>query len=444
MQYLDQVKNFANEIVTELVKAGHRAFFAGGCVRDMLRGEVPKDYDVATSATPSEVMKLFRRTVPVGVAFGVVRVLNRDDPPIQIEVATFRAEAGYSDGRHPDSVTFTDEVQDVKRRDFTVNGLLFDPLKQEVLDYVDGRRDLERKIIRAIGDPKARFAEDHLRMLRAVRFACNLGFELEGATLGAIKDHAPDIKTVSAERIRDELNKMLTGQSPLRALELLKKTGLLKQFLPEIEALEGVKQPPQFHPEGDVWIHTLMLLEQLDHPPLTLALGALFHDVGKPPTFEISDRIRFNEHEHVGARMTEEILTRLKYPNEIIEQTVALVKQHMVFKDVQHMRPATLKRFLRQDHFEDHLALHRLDCMASHGDLTAYEFCEAEMSKQPPAALRPVPLVTGADLIALGLKPGPAFKTILKEVEDRQLEGALVEKDAAIKYVKELVKGLAK
>ena len=435
----ESTKAFAIQIVRRLVQAGFRAYFAGGCVRDMLRGETPKDFDVATSATPEQVMQLFRRTVPVGAAFGVVRVLSHDDPPIQIEVATFRADATYSDGRHPDAVTFTDEIHDVKRRDFTVNGLLYDPRKDEVLDYVDGRRDLDRKLIRAIGDPRQRFAEDHLRMLRAVRFACNLGFELDGATLDAIKELAKNITAVSAERIRDEFSKMLTGANPRRALELLKKTCLLKHILPEVDVMEGVKQPPQFHPEGDVWVHTLMLLGQLDHAPLTLTLGALFHDVGKPPTYEFSDRIRFNEHEHIGADMTEKILTRLKYPNDVIQQAVSLVKQHMVFKDVTHMRPATLKRFIRQSHFEEHLALHRLDCIASHGDLSAFGFCQEEVNKQPPQALRPAPLITGVDLIGLGLTPGPKFKTILKEIEDRQLEGALTTKDAALACAREMI-----
>ncbi|HLX64102.1 MAG TPA: CCA tRNA nucleotidyltransferase [Planctomycetota bacterium] len=430
------LKNFATGIVRMLVGAGHRALFAGGCVRDMLRGAEPNDFDVATSARPSDVMKLFGRTVPVGAAFGVVRVLSPGDDPLCVEVATFRGDGAYTDGRHPDTVTYTNEVEDVKRRDFTINGLLFDPLKDELLDYVGGREDLDRKLIRAIGDPKLRFAEDHLRMLRAVRFAARLDFEIDGHTLGAIKDCAANVMTVSAERIRDELNLMLTGPNPRLAFELLKKCRLLRYVLPDIDALQGVPQPAQFHPEGDVWEHTLMLLGQLCNSPLTVALGALLHDVGKPATIEMADRIRFNEHEKVGAGMAEKIMEHLKYSREQIERVSALVRGHMAFKDVKKMRPATLKRFLRQAYFDEHLALHKLDCLASHGDLGAYNFCVNELARETPETLRPEPLITGHDLIALGLKPGPQFAEILKDVEDRQLEQALTDKSAALEYIK--------
>ncbi len=431
---------FALSVVQRLTAAGHRAIFAGGCVRDTLLGLTPKDYDVATAATPDQVLKLFPRTIAVGAAFGVVCVLSPGKDPIQIEVATFRGDTSYSDGRHPDAVVFTNEVEDAKRRDFTINGLFFDPLKNEVLDYVDGRRDLERKVIRCIGDPKLRFGEDHLRMLRAIRFATRMNFELDGHTLGAIKDNAAAILTISQERIRDELCQMLTGPNPRRAFELLKESRLLKHVLPEVEALAGVEQPAQFHPEGDVWTHTLMLLEQLEHAPLELALGALFHDIGKPRTFERADRIRFNGHEKVGAEMTREIMTRLKFSNAEIERVVSLVAQHMVFKDTQRMRPATLKRFLRQPHFDEHLALHKLDCMASHGSLKNYDFCSEKLQAAPPQSLHPAPLITGADLIALGLKPGPDFKAILQQVEDQQLEGGLVDRDGALAFVKTLIK----
>ncbi len=430
------LKKFATDVVCKLVERGHRAVFAGGCVRDMLRGYEPKDFDVATSALPGHVMSIFPRTIPVGVAFGVVRVLSRGADPLCIEVATFRIDGTYTDERHPDCVAFTNEVEDVKRRDFTINGLLFDPLKNELLDYVGGRADLEKKIIRSIGDPKKRFAEDHLRLLRAVRFAARLDFEIDGTTFGAIKDCAVHICSVSAERIRDELNQMLTGPNPRRAFELLKKSGLLQRILPEVDALAGVPQPAEFHPEGDVWEHTLLLLGQLENAPLSLALGALLHDVGKPRSFQNTDRIRFNDHEKVGAAMTEEILERLKYPREMIDRVVALVYQHMTFKDTQHMRPSTLKRFLRQPHFDDHLSLHNLDCLASHGDLSAYEFCVAELARETPATLRPVPLITGANLITLGLKPSPLFAAILKDVEDRQLENTLTDTESALKFVK--------
>ena len=432
-----ELRAFATGVVRRLAEAGFRAVFAGGCVRDMLLELQPQDYDVATSATPDRIQALFPRNVSVGVAFGVVCVLSDGESPMQVEVATFRGETTYSDGRHPDRVCFTDEVEDVKRRDFTVNGLLFDPLKNEVLDHVGGRRDLERKVIRAIGDPKRRFEEDRLRMLRAVRFASALGFEIDGLCLSAIKEYASGITVISAERIRDELSGMLTGPNSRRAFELLKKTRLLKHILPEVEALEGVPQPAQFHPEGDVWQHTLALLEGLDRAPLTLAWGVLLHDVGKPPTLERADRIRFNEHERVGAEMTARIMARLKYSNEETERVLDLVRQHMVFKDAHHMRPATLKRFLRQPHFDEHLELHRLDCLASHGSLEAYDFCTAELQKQSVETLRPPPLLTGSDLIALGLTPGPQFKTILSAVEDRQLEGTLRDKEEALKYVRE-------
>ncbi|MCW8130810.1 MAG: CCA tRNA nucleotidyltransferase [Planctomycetota bacterium] len=437
-----ELELFSVRVVETLARAGHRALFAGGCVRDRLRGVTPKDYDVATSATPDDVIKLFPHTAPVGAAFGVVRVIGprpaEDAEPLQVEVATFRTESGYSDGRHPDRVAFAGEVEDVKRRDFTVNGLLYDPLKDEVVDYVGGREDLARKLVRAIGDPRARFHEDRLRMLRAVRFAAALGFAIDGPTLGAIKQEASAIHAVSAERIRDELNKMLTGPRPREAMVLLKETRLMKEILPEVDALAGVEQPPEFHPEGDVWVHTLLLLEPLEEAPLTLALGALLHDIGKPPTFMVTDRIRFNEHDKVGARMTEELMRRLKYPNETIERVVDLVHSHMMFKDAKKMRRSTLKRFLRKDHFDEHLALHRLDCMACHGKLESYEFCREQLGTLGGRDLRPAPLIDGEDLKALGLTPGPRFRAILADIEDRQLEGALTTREEALAYVKSM------
>lgn len=440
MPAAEPLETFATQVVRTLAATGHRALFAGGCVRDRLLGMAPKDFDVATSARPEEVMRLFPRTVPVGAAFGVVRVLGErledDQPPLQVEVATFRTESGYSDGRHPDSVAYAGEAEDARRRDFTINGLLYDPIKDEVVDYVGGREDLARRRVRAIGDPRERFHEDRLRMLRAVRFAAALNFELDGATLGAIKNEAAAIHAVSAERIRDELSKMLTGPRPRQALELFKRARLLKEILPEVDALEGVAQPPEFHPEGDVWVHTLLLLEQLEYAPLTLALGALLHDIGKPPTFTVTDRIRFNEHEKVGAVMAEALLKRLKFPNEVAERVVALVQQHMVFKDAQRMRRSTLKRFLRMAHFDEHLALHRLDCMACHGKLENYEFCRAQLGALGGKDLRPAPLVNGDDLKAMGFLPGPRFKQILSDVEDKQLEGAFETRDAALAYVR--------
>ena len=431
------LREFAVAAVRRLTEAGHRALFAGGCVRDQLLGREPKDYDVATSAMPEEVQRLFPRTVAVGAAFGVVEVLGAGPAPPRVEVATFRRDAGYSDGRHPDAVEFAGEVEDVKRRDFTVNGLLYDPLKDEVLDYVGGRQDLARRLIRAIGDPRARFREDRLRMLRAVRFAAELGFELDGLTFAALKKEAAHVREVSAERTRDELAKMLTGPRPCRAFELLKSGRLLKEVLAEVEALAGVPQPAEFHPEGDVWTHTLLMLSGLSSGPLTLALGVLLHDIGKPPTcVHAADRIRFNEHEELGATMAEEILRRLRFPNEVLERVTELVRQHMAFKDLRHMRPARLKRFLRMPHFDEHLELHRLDCLASHGSLECYEFCRAQQALLTPKQLRPPPLLTGEDLKALGLEPGPLFKRILADLEDRQLEGTLSGREAALEHVR--------
>ena len=428
---------FATEVVRTLDKAGYRALFAGGCVRDRLLGKEPKDYDVATSATPDEVQALFKRTVEVGKTFGVVRVLGkeRENPP-QVEVATFRTESGYSDGRHPDQVAFSNEVEDVKRRDFTINGLLYDPLKDEVVDHVGGREDLQRRRIRAIGDPRERFREDKLRLLRAIRFAANLGFEIDGPTLAAIRKEAPTLTQVSAERIRDELVKLLTGADPRRGLELLKETRLLKHVLPDVEGLAGVPQPPEFHPEGDVWVHTLLLLGQLENPSETLVLGALLHDVGKPATFTETDRIRFNEHEKVGAQMSEKILKELRFPNETVERVTELVRQHMAFKDAPHMRPARLKRFLRMPRFEEHLELHRIDCLACHGKLDTYEWLKEKLAAMSQEQLKPKPLLTGEDLKRLGLAPGPRFKAILTDVEDRQLEGSLASRQEALEYVR--------
>lgn len=445
---LDEVKgnvplyDFAVDVVRRLTDAGYRALFAGGCVRDQLLGKSPKDYDVATSATPDQVNRLFRKTVLVGAAFGVVKVISQnrepEGPHLEVEVATFRSESGYSDGRHPDEVRFTNEVEDVKRRDFTINGLLYDPLEDVVVDHVGGKADLNAGIIRAIGDPHARFEEDHLRLLRAVRFAANLGFEIEAQTLEAIKARASSVKTVSAERIRDELVKMLTGPDPRAAFEWSRSTGLLSHILPEIEAMDGVQQPKKFHPEGDVWVHTMIMLGHLSNAPLTLALAVLLHDVGKPPTYEFArGRIRFNEHDRIGAEMSEEILKRLRFPNETIKQVCDLVRCHMGFKDVPRMRPARLKRFLRMDEMEEHLELHRVDCLASHGKLDNYDFCREQLAVLSEERLSPPPLINGHDLISMGLVPGELFGRILTDVEDQQLEGRLDNREDALTYVRQ-------
>jgi poly(A) polymerase len=446
MNLLSPKAQQATRIVRELRQAGYSAYLAGGCVRDLVLGREPADYDVATSATPQQVMRLFPQTYAVGVQFGVVLVPVRRDGPeaadnYAIEVATFRSDGVYSDSRHPDEVQFsTDARLDVQRRDFTINGMLLDPVSQEVMDYVGGREDLKRQIIRTIGDPRQRLSEDKLRMLRAVRFAARFGYAIEPNTLAAIRQLSPEIHQVSRERIRDEILKMLTEGRARRAFELLDETGLLEQVLPEIKRMQGVQQPPQFHPEGDVWIHTLMLLEGLPaNCPKTLALGVLLHDVGKPPTFRIApDRIRFDSHAEVGTRMAEEICRRFRLSNDETEQVCSLVANHMRFGDVKKMKKATLKRFLRLPKFEEHLELHRLDCLSSHRDLSLYEFAKESLYNTPPEQIRPKPLINGDDLIQAGYKPGPQFKDLLTAVEDAQLDGVITTKEEALSLVQSL------
>jgi poly(A) polymerase len=445
----------AREIVVELRGAGHQAYFAGGCVRDMLLGVPPKDFDVATSATPDIVMGMFAKTYAVGAHFGVVLVCTPDDDggDISTEVATFRNDGSYSDGRRPDAVRFSAEPwEDVLRRDFTINGMLLDPMIFEetrdaasaVLDYVGGREDLKAKILRAIGDPALRFAEDKLRMLRGVRFAARLGLEIEPRTMAAIRAAAAEIGQVSCERIRDELTLMLTEGHARRAFELLDATGLLAFVLPEAVKMHGVEQPPQFHPEGDVWVHTMLLLEKLGPGGSpTLAWGALLHDIGKPATFrppdpkKAGDRIRFDGHVEVGVRMTEEILGRLRFSNEDTAQIVALVKNHMRFSDIMQMRESTLKRFLRLPKFDEHLALHWMDARSAHGDLRLYEFAKQRYEATPAETMKPKLLVTGRDLITAGYRPGPEFKAMLEAAEDAQLEGQVTTTEEGMAVVKQ-------
>ncbi len=421
-------------------------------MRDLLLRREPADYDVATDALPQQVMHIFPQTFAVGVQFGVVLVpLPSTEAPNaaaqvtsfghhgSVEVATFRSDLGYSDGRHPDEVRFSKEPEvDVQRRDFTINGMLLDPLSGEVLDFVGGRKDLEAGLVRAIGDPRQRFAEDKLRMLRAVRFAARFNYTIEPGTWAAIKSAAPDISQVSRERVRDELTKMLIEGEAARAFRLLSESGLLREVLPEIEAMKGVEQPPEFHPEGDVFVHTMLLLENLPRPcPMTLAWGALLHDVGKPPTFRVApDRIRFDGHVDVGVKMAEEICRRLRFSNHDTEQIMALVKNHMRFAQVMQMKDSTFKRFVRLPRFEEHLELHRLDCQASHRNLASYEFTREKMGTMTPEAIRPQPLLSGDDLIAEGYEPGPRFKEILAAVEDAQLEGRLGSTVQALEFVK--------
>lgn len=449
-------------VVRRLRKLGHAAYLAGGCVRDLLMGMEAKDFDVATSATPELVQAAFARTEAVGAHFGVVLVVDGDGGQrVVTEVATFRQDGAYSDGRRPDAVRFSTEPrEDVLRRDFTINGLLLDGMAYEdggrleecVLDFVDGRADLAAGLVRAIGQPEVRFAEDKLRMLRAVRFAARLGFEIEPRTMAAMRGQAAEIGVVSAERVREELTKILTEGGARRGFELLDATGLLAQVLPEVARMKGVEQPPQYHPEGDVWVHTLMLLEHLDAErrvsaaagaSATLAWGMLLHDVGKPATFtppdpaKAGDRIRFNGHVAVGVAVARVILTRLRFSNEDCEQILALVKHHMQFGDVMQMKQSTLKRFLRMPRFEEHLALHRADCLSSHGKLGMYEFAKQQREAMGEEEIRPKMLVNGVDLIAAGYRPGPSFRLMLEAVEDAQLEGAVATREEAIKWLRE-------
>ncbi len=492
--------------VAERLRAlGHAAYFAGGCVRDLLLGIAPHDFDVATDATPEQVMAAFERTEAVGAHFGVVLVIDKvEGERVATEVATFRHDGAYSDGRRPDAVRFsTDPREDVLRRDFSINGLLLDAVAYEsgdrledcVLDFVGGRGDLERKLVRAIGEPAVRFAEDKLRMLRAVRFAARLGFEIEQRTMAAMQAQAAEIGAVSAERVRDELTKILTEGGARRGFELLDEAGLLREVLPEIARMHGVEQPPQYHPEGDVWVHTMMLLERLvaggpglkptssggrngglkptstpgaKAPELrgegmsvrpqakalgyqptstprvsaTLAWGMLLHDVGKPATFtppdptRPGDRIRFNGHVEVGVAVARTILNRFRFSHEDADQILSLVQHHMQFGDVMKMKQSTLKRFLRLPKFDEHLALHYADCMSAHGDLSKYEFAKQKMAEMGEEEIRPKLLLTGADLIAAGYTPGPKFKEMLRLAEDAQLEGTVMTTEEALELVR--------
>ena len=430
-------KAAATDIARRLQQAGHTAYFAGGCVRDELLGLDPHDYDIATSAKPSEVQKLFPHTQAVGAHFGVILVMEHDRT---FEVATFRSDHEYIDGRRPEMVTFSTPEEDAARRDFTINGMFHDPLADKFIDFVGGQDDLRSKTLRAIGDPVARFREDKLRLLRAVRFAARFGYEIDPATWDAIKAHAADIHAVSAERIREELVKILAHPNRVRGFDLLDQSGLLKEILPEIEKLKGCEQPPQFHPEGDVFVHTRAMLELLpSDAPVGVALSVLFHDIGKPPTFRYhkdEDRIRFSGHDRVGAEMTERVMERLRFSRADIERTVEAVRQHMVFKDVQNMRTAKLKRFMAREGFEEELELHRVDCQSSHGALDNYDFLKLKAEEFANEPLIPPPLVTGHDLMALGWKPGPHFGPILEAVQTAQLEGTLTTTEGALAWIK--------
>jgi len=436
MNAVTPMEKTAREIAARLRARGHVAYFAGGCVRDLLRGEIPKDIDIATDARPEVVQGIFSRTYAVGAHFGVIVVLEKD---FQFEVATFRSDGAYLDGRRPTEVHFSSPEKDAARRDFTINGMFFDPARDEVIDFVGGRVDLEARLIRAIGDPVQRFKEDRLRMLRAVRFATVLQFEIEVGTWNALLQDASAINEISAERIRDELVRIFMSPQRTRGWDLLDASGLLYAILPEIAAMKGCKQPPQFHPEGDVFQHTRLMLKLLPATAsLPLVLSALFHDIGKPPTSEVDEtgRIRFNGHDRIGAEMTEEIMKRLRFSRAEIDATVEAVRQHMVFKDVPRMRIAKLKRFMARPTFADELELHRVDCASSHRMMENYDFLLRKRNEFANEPIIPPPLVTGNDLIALGMKPGPKFGEILEAVETRQLEGTLRSREEAIDWLK--------
>jgi poly(A) polymerase len=455
----------ALKILETLSAAGYEAYLAGGCVRDLLLGRDPEDYDVATSATPDVVLQMFPRTFAVGAHFGVVLVVggspqansegSKGEEPV-IEVATFRSDGVYSDGRHPNQVRYTKTAEeDVQRRDFTINGLLLDPLRggrpldeipadtrglrAAVIDHVGGLDDLDAGVIRAIGLPEKRFEEDQLRLLRAIRFAARFGFQIEPATFTAMRKLAARILAVSHERIREELTRMLTEGRARRAFELLDETDLLVQVLPEVSKMKGVAQPPQYHPEGDVWIHTLMLLEQLlPGSAMTLAWGGLLHDVGKPATYrEAPGRIRFDGHVEVGVAIGAEICRRFRFSNDETHQILALIENHMRFADAPRMKPSTLKRFFRLENFPEHLALHRMDCLAAHRNLEVWNFVRERYESTPEEAMHPKPLLTGRELIAAGYEPGPAFKEMLHAVEEAQLEGTIETPEDAMDFVRE-------
>jgi len=482
------MKKTATDIVKKLRESGYAAYLVGGCVPDMVMGREPKDFDIATSARPEEVTRLFPQTLTVGAQFGVVLVVQNGHP---YEVATFRSDGPYEDGRHPKEVLYTDDPRrDVLRRDFTINGLLYDPVAETVLDFVEGQTDIRNGIIRTIGESQQRFLEDKLRLMRAVRFAARFGYKLDPDTRRSIFELAHKINQVSQERIREELIKILTEGYSAKGIRLLEECHLLQEILPEVSKLKGVPQPPEFHPEGDVWTHTMLMLELMDqtkrernlgsggasiepsppsnlpyqsrvqdigrpedtasslprdqavdvgdpqsYPSICLAVSVLLHDIGKPPTFEVRDRIRFNNHPEVGARMAARICERFRFTNKQSDQIIRLVSDHLKFKDLPHMRPSTLKRFLRQDGFDEHLELHRLDCLGSHRNLDNWKYAKEMLERLEPEEIRPSRLLTGDDLILMGHQPGPLFKEILKAVEDAQLDNQIHSPEEARQYV---------
>ncbi len=454
------LKETAIDVVRRLKEKGYIALFAGGCVRDMLMGIVPEDYDIATDARPEDIINLFRRTVPVGVNYGVVLVMEKD---FEFEVATFRSDGTYSDGRHPDTVTFCDARGDALRRDFTINGMFYDPIEDKHFDYIEGEKDLKAQLVRAIGDPFERFNEDKLRMVRAVRFSCRFNFKIDEKTVEAIKKYHDKVLTVSMERIRDELRKILTGPGPHKGIEMMDDLGLLDKILPEVTAMKGVKQPENFHPEGDVFVHTMLTLAKLDEDRKSedigggnhlhsnslvkktpsnsweLAMAVLLHDIGKPVTFEIADRIRFNNHDNVGAKMAEKICDRLKMSNAENERISWLVKMHLYLRHARDMRTSKLKRLFAHEGYPELAELYKVDSLASTADLDDYNFCQNMFEQLEEDEIKPEPLINGNDLLALGLKPGPIFSRILDTIKDEQLEQRITTKEEALKKAKELV-----
>jgi putative nucleotidyltransferase with HDIG domain len=433
---MPDLKTAAHATASRLSDAGHVAYFAGGCVRDALLGIDPKDYDIATSATPDEVQALFPNSTAIGAHFGVILVKQDGFP---FEIATFRHDGSYNDGRHPESVTFSTPEDDATRRDFTANGLFQNPQSGEIIDFVSGQKDIDARVIKAIGRPSDRFQEDALRLMRAVRFATTLEFEIEPSTWSAICDNSDLLEKISSERIRDEFTRILVSNHPARGFDLLTESGLMRHIVPEVYDLIGCEQPPQWHPEGDVYTHTRIMLEMLeDDPTPELALSVLLHDIGKPATYtydEADERIRFNGHDRVGAEMAEVILRRLKYSNQTTDEVCVMVANHMNFMNVQKMRTAKVKRFMARPTFEDEMELHRVDCASSNGFTDNYEFLRAKEEEFAAEPLIPTPLVTGKDLIDLGFKPGPEFKDILNQIQTEQLEGKLDDRDGAIQWI---------
>ena len=468
-------------ILARLRQAGHQALLCGGCVRDALLGKAPKDYDIATSADPDTVESLFPKTVPIGKAFGVILVEGENGG--HYEVATFRADLGYADGRRPDAVRFSSAEEDAKRRDFTMNALFYDPFEDRVVDYVGGREDIARRLLRTVGIPEERFREDHLRLLRAVRFAARTGFDIEPATWRAVEQMAGLVTTVSPERIAAECEAMLTGGHSRPAFAMMKEAGLLRHILPEVDALAGVEQPPDFHPEGDVWNHQLIMLglnddavrdevQPVDPADIadvdarrgmqggtftgkeylagvrecravlsgtelaTLAWSGLLHDIGKPDTFMVSDRIRFNEHDKLGAEMAVRVLERLKRPRRVIEWTYDLIRRHIHFSTLRQMRKSKLRRWLQERSFPMHLELHRLDCLSSHRLLANWFFGVEAWREERARPPEPEPLLRGSDLIALGVPPGPGIGSLLRKVEDARLEGRVATREEALELIK--------